>query len=619
MRNRYFLLADLFLFATAVAAAFLLRFDFLFAQARPEFWPFLGLVLVAKPAVFLVSGMYRRYWQSASLGELVVVVSANAASSFVLGLAVLAAIQAGVIHEFSRSVLLIDFMAALGLTGGLRFLSRVLAESHARTRKGGPTSRAGPRRVVIAGAGEAGALVARESLRNPQLGLEIAGFVDDDPVKLGKDIAGVRVLGALDAIEGIIVNYKLQEVVIALPSAPGRVVRQLVEVCHRLGVQSRIVPGVFELLSEGRAAGRLRKVEISDLLQRRPVPQRISAPGYLADRVVLVTGAGGSIGGELCRQVAAGAPRRLVLLGHGENSIFDIALSLRERFPGLDVDAMIGDIRDGHRVRQIFSRHRPDVVLHAAAHKHVPLMEANPEEAVTNNVIGTARILDAAITTGAERFVLVSSDKAVSPSSIMGASKRLAECVVQAARPVERPRLGVVRFGNVLGSRGSVVPLFHRQIAAGGPITITHPDVRRYFMTIPEAAHLVLEAAGFDRQDAVHVLNMGDAIPIVDLARDMVRLSGLDPEDVPIVFTGLRDGEKLSEALWEDDAQVEASPHPEVFRIVEPTPGWMLQGATSILEQVRRTDWLPVTHVDTLVGLCRRVVADTVRAEAESS
>jgi FlaA1/EpsC-like NDP-sugar epimerase len=289
----------------------------------------------------------------------------------------------------------------------------------------------------------------------------------------------------------------------------------------------------------------------------------------VAGRTVLVTGAGGSIGSELCRQVAHARPASLVLLGHGENSIFDAQVELHERYPGLKVVSVIADIRDRRRIRQVFDRLRPAIVLHAAAHKHVPLMEENPEEAITNNIVGTHHVLEAAIECGAERFVMISSDKAVSPSSIMGASKRMAEMVVRdAARRTGRAYV-VVRFGNVLGSRGSVVPHFKRQIERGGPVTLTHPDMKRFFMTIPEAVHLVLEAGGMGRGGELFVLKMGEPVRIVDLAEDLIKLSGLTLEEVPIVFTGIRPGEKLEEALWETGAATEPTPHPDVLRVIE--------------------------------------------------
>jgi FlaA1/EpsC-like NDP-sugar epimerase len=615
MRNRYFLAADLLLILCSAVAAFSLRFDLLFMRTRSEVWAFLAAAVVVKPLVFYGLGVYRRYWPAASTGELLVLAGANALSTLVLGLLVSVGLLFGVFPEFSRSVLLIDFLIFLVLTGGVRFLFRVLADTSRRTRKANGRRATDPRRVLVAGAGEAGVMVARESQRNPQLGLEIVGFLDDDPIKHGKRIAAVDVLGPLSALEHVVGSQSVDEVVIALPTAPGSTVRALVEACLRLNVRSRTVPGVFELLSDRVSVRRLRDVQITDLLRRHPVRRDLSASTYLTGSVVLVTGAGGSVGSELCRQVAAAGPRRLVLVGHGENSIFDISLELRRQFPHLVVDALIADVRDGRRVRQVFEQYAPQVVFHAAAHKHVPLMEANPEEAVTNNVIGTARVLDAAHRAGTERFVLVSTDKAVSPSSIMGATKRLAEHLVHAAARRHGRAYVVVRFGNVLGSRGSVVPMFAKQIERGGPVTITHPDMKRYFMTIPEAAHLILEAAGFGRPGEAYVLNMGDPVRIVDLARDLIRLSGADVRDIAIEFTGMRPGEKLLEELWEDDASVDETPHPDVFRLVEPARPRLDQEAEDVLSLVARPEEVSPAAVEGLVALSRTIVAGTLAGQ----
>ncbi|MEZ5319797.1 MAG: UDP-N-acetylglucosamine 4,6-dehydratase family protein, partial [Vicinamibacterales bacterium] len=347
---------------------------------------------------------------------------------------------------------------------------------------------------------------------------------------------------------------------------------------------------------------------------RHPVRRDLNAATYLTGRVVLVTGAGGSVGSELCRQVAAAGPRQLVLVGHGENSIFDIGNELRRLFPSLALETLIADVRDRRRLRQIFDEYRPAVVFHAAAHKHVPLMEANPEEAVTNNIVGTARVIDAALAAGTERFVLVSTDKAVSPSSIMGASKRIAEHLVRVASATHGKPYVVVRFGNVLGSRGSVVPLFTKQIERGGPVTVTDPEMRRYFMTIPEAAHLILEAAGFGQAGNAYVLNMGDPVKVVDLARDLIRLSGADERNIAIEFTGLRPGEKLIEELWEDDARVEETEHPDVFRLVEPRRQALDEAATDLLALVAHSSEVPPAEIERFVGLCRDVVAGAASA-----
>jgi len=610
VRNRYFLVADLFLIVCSALVAFALRFDWLFFRYRPEVWLFVAGAVTVKPLTFLALGLYRRYWQYASIGDLIAIVLANVVASLWISLLVLTGLATGLFVEFSRSILLIDLLLTVALTGGTRFSVRAMAESHGRFRRGRDGSGAERTRVLVIGAGNAGALVAREAQRNPQLGFHIIGFLDDAVVKHGKRIAGLPVLGSIDALEPVVQANLIEQVVIAMPSAPGSAIRVLVETCQRLGVPSKILPGVYEVLGDRVSVRRLRDVEITDLLKRDPVRHEHPNLDYVVDQVVLVTGAGGSIGAELCRQVAMAKPRRLVLVGHGENSIFDVDAELRRVFPGLPQESVIADIRDGVRIRELFERVRPAVVFHAAAHKHVPLMETNPDEAVTNNIIGTARILDAAIRVGTGHFVLISSDKAVSPGSIMGATKRVAEQMVHLAARTHNRAFVVVRFGNVLGSRGSVVPIFKQQIERGGPLTITHPDVQRYFMTIPEAVQLVLQAGGLGRGGEVFVLNMGQLVRVVDLAQDLVRLSGLDPEEIPVIFTGLRPGEKLIEELWEDEAQVDATANRDVFSVIEPSRKNAESAIAATFAAVATPDWPAPALVSRLVDVCREMIAD---------
>jgi FlaA1/EpsC-like NDP-sugar epimerase len=570
MRNRWVLLGDLPLVAVAAFGAFALRFDLLFVGYHPQFVSFLAAALVLKPVTFYAFGMYRRYWRYASVHDLVAVVLAVSAASVAVAVSVALLFALGFIPSFSRGIILIDWLLMLALAGGMRMSIRVIGDARQRAHKGNGASQ---KRVLVAGAGEAGTLVAREMQKNPQLGMTVVGFLDDAPAKVGKRMCGVSVLGSLSAIEDAVAAEAVDQVIIAMPSAPGTVVRALAERCRQAGVPSRTVPGVFELLDGHVSVSRLRNVEIADLLRRSQIVSRPDAASYVRGRTVLVTGAGGSIGSELCRQVAFSRPEQLLLLGHGENSVFDVQMQLAEQFPEVRTIPIIADIRDAARVERVFGRLRPSVIFHAAAHKHVPLMEENPEEAVTNNVAGTFNVVNAARQCGATHLVLISSDKAVAPRNIMGATKRLAEAVVMAAgRQCGRPFVAV-RFGNVLGSRGSVVPIFKRQIERGGPVTVTHPDMTRYFMTIPEAVHLVLQAGGMGRPGDLFVLNMGDPVRIVDLATDLIRLSGLDPSDIPIRFTGMRPGEKLTEDLWERDASVEPTENAEIVRVVErPAP-----------------------------------------------
>jgi FlaA1/EpsC-like NDP-sugar epimerase len=399
--------------------------------------------------------------------------------------------------------------------------------------------------------------------------MTVVGFLDDDRRKQGHRIYGTLVMGPTSAVERIAKVARAEEVIIAMPRASGAAVRAVAERCRKLDIPCRTIPGVFELLDGQISVNRLRNVEIADLLRRRQIATRSDSSSYVSGKTVLVTGAGGSIGSELCRQVAHARPASLVMLGHGENSLFEVHAKLREAFPQVPLHVVVADIRDQRRIESVFAEYQPGIVFHAAAHKHVHLMEANFAEAITNNVLGTQNMVEAAVQARTERFVSISTDKAVSPICIMGASKRMAEAIVRrAGRRADRPFV-VVRFGNVLGSRGSVVPYFTDQIARGGPVTITHPDMKRFFMTIGEAVHLVLEAGGMGNAGDLFVLNMGEPVKIMDLARDLIRLSGFTLEQVRIELTGMRPGEKLEEALWEDDERVEPTRNSDILRLTK--------------------------------------------------
>lgn len=568
MRNRYILLGDFLLVALAAFGAFALRFDWRFYLERHEFLPYLALALVVKLPTFYLFGMYRRLWRYATVSDLIAIATAVLMSSIVVALVVAVALWLRPALEVSRAIVFIDALLTLVCVGGVRLSVRILADARSKGNDGGEQK--AQRRVLIAGAGDAGVMVLRELQRNRQLGMVPVGFVDDDPVKLGQHIHGIAVLGDLKALVTIARTSNVDEVLIAMPTASGAVLRALAESCRESELASRTIPGVFELLGGQVSISRLRQIDISDLLRRAPITGEVDTSSYVTGQPVLVTGAGGSIGFELCRQVAASRPSRLILLGHGENSLFDAQIRLRHAFPDLALDVAVADVRDRARLMMLFERFRPRVVLHAAAHKHVPLMEDNPEEAISNNVVGTRNIVDAALAVGVGRLVMISTDKAVAPSSLMGASKRVAESIVRTAAMREGAAFMVVRFGNVLGSRGSVVPFFKQQIEQGGPITVTHPEMRRFFMTIPEAVHLVLQAGGLGQGAELFVLDMGIPVRIVDLARDLITLSGFKAEDIPIVFTGVRPGEKLEESLWEDGSTVEPTVCPSVLRVAEP-------------------------------------------------
>ena len=600
IRNRYLLALDIPLIVVAAASAFAMRFEWRFYVERGEFVPYAAVAVLVKPLIYYGFGLYQRVWRYASLNDLLSVITGVSAASLVMAVIVGVALTLDPTREFSRMVIAADWLVALACAMGTRVSVRLLserAEQAVRDRRNGDERRR--RQLLVAGAGDAGAMVAREIQRNPGLGLSAIGFLDDHSGKHGKWIYGVRVLGPLSFLRDILASGKVDEVLIAMPSAPGAVVRRIADVCRTCGIPSRTIPGFFELMDGQVSVSRVREIDITDLLRREPVRGEVDASAYMRNRTVLITGGGGSIGRELARQVASAAPARLVILGHGENSLFESRQRLRESFPELPVEVAVVDVRNGHRLTSLFRGYRPDVVIHAAAHKHVPLMEEHPEEAVTNNIIGTRNAVDAALAVDVDRLILISTDKAVAPSNIMGASKRIAEMIVREAALRHSVAFGVVRFGNVLGSRGSVVPFFQRQIQRGGPVTVTHPDIKRFFMTIPEAVHLVLQAGALVTAGELFVLDMGEPVAIVDLARDMIRLSSREDHAIDIVFTGLRPGERLEEALWERDARVQPTTHPKVLRVVEPSASSSLElvaGIQRLVEAAELGDRFAIEH-----------------------
>lgn len=568
-RNRVLLAGDILLIIACVLGSFILRvplgarlFDF-----RVQILMMLVAALTIKPFIYYQFGLYRRVWAYASIQELKLITFAVTTASVLVTLVVviLSAFLPG--WDFSRLVLVIDWLLSLLAIGGLRFTQRILSESQASP----SMSPNRLRRVLIVGAGDAGALVVREMQRNLQANLLPIGFVDDDPAKQKQEIHSVPVVGTLNDIADVIDSKKVEEVIIAIPSASGQVVRNVTEICRSKNVPFRTMPSLHELIGGKVSVNRLRDVDITDLLRRAPTHIDHELVGLsLAGKRVLITGAGGSIGRELCRQVAKWEPSELVMLGHGENSIFETLVELERAFPELKLFPVIADLRDRERLEQVLRQHQPQVIFHAAAHKHVPLMQINIEEAISNNVLGTQNLVDTAVVNKVDRLVMISTDKAICPTSVYGSTKRLGEMLVlDTARRIGKS-FSVVRFGNVLGSRGSVVLLFKHQINTGGPVTVTHPEMERYFMTIPEAVHLVLQAFAMGEGGEVYVLNMGEQIRILDLAQDLIRLSGLEPgKDIEITYTGIRPGEKLKEALWDEGADYQPTTHPDVFRLNE--------------------------------------------------
>ena len=580
LRNRYFLLVDFVLLAAIPFLALVLRVDVdaWLTKYSPTLIFYTSISLGIKIPIFYLFGLYRRFWRYASMDELVTIFAAVVLSTL-LNAGLLYALQGAFIEALQmngflgyvvlpRSLPFIDGLLTLLAVGGSRFSVRLFEYWRMRD----PRKKAG-KRALIAGAGDAGELVVREMFNSKLVSLVPVGFVDDNPEKIGKVIHGVKILGPLEQIPQLVQMYRVQEVVIAMPTAPGVIIRQIVRLCDLAGVPSKSVPGIYELLSGQANLNRLRDVEIEDLLRREPVQVDVyGMQKMIAGKCVLVTGAGGSIGSELCLQIAQLAPARLVALGHGENSLFSLSNKLNQYRAGLnskdspDMQIVVADVRDRSRLETVFSRYTPQIVFHTAAHKHVPLMEDNVEEAVTNNVLGTWNLVELARDHGVERFVLISTDKAVNSVNVMGMTKRIAELLVYAVASETRRPYVSVRFGNVLGSRGSVVPFFRQQIETGGPVTVTHPEITRFFMTIPEAIQLVLQAATLGNNGEVFVLDMGQPVKIVDLARDLIELSGYEVErDIEIVFTGLRPGEKLYEELYNRNETPEHTRHEKVF------------------------------------------------------
>lgn len=569
MRNRHLFLLDIVLLVMTPILALVLRVDAAswVASYPPALVRFTLLALIIKLTTFFLFGLYRRYWRYASVDELLsIVLAVSSATLIIAGLffgAGILGLETG--KSLPRLVPFIDGLLTLVVVGGSRFSVRVMA--HRRQRSARPGER---KSVLIVGAGDAGSMTVREILSSRHINIEPIGFVDDDPQKQKKAIHGIPVLGRLKDIPSLVEKFGIEEVVIAIPTATGKVIREIRTLCEAARVPSQTIPGMYEILAGQVSVSQLRNLDIEDLLRREPVQiNTADVAKMLSGKRVLVTGAGGSIGAELCRQIARCQPKSLILLGHGENSVFLMEQELRHHRPELPLSVRVADIRDLPRLRTIFAESKPQVVFHAAAHKHVPMMEANCEDAITNNIGGTRLLVQLAEEFGVERFVLISSDKAVNPTNIMGATKRVAEKIVQAVAQRTGRAYVSVRFGNVLGSRGSVVPIFREQIARGGPVTVTHPEVKRYFMTIPEAVQLVLQAAtlaGSECQSGVFVLDMGEPIKIVDLARDLIELSGKEVgRDIEIAFSGLRPGEKLFEELFCTGEEYRRTRHAQIF------------------------------------------------------
>ena len=601
--------------AVLVAAAWWLAWSLRF-EHRPVYydryldWSIVALVVAIKLPVFALSGFYNRWWRYVSTRDMWVAFRGVVLAS----VAVFLVFTLFEVHRVNvpRGVWFIDLLVCMAFVAGSRLLARTIIE---RPLPGRIVTRG--KEAVIVGAGDAGQLVVKEMQRSPALGYTAIGLLDDDPRKRNLRLHGVRVLGTTADLDHVIRDRRPDEVLIAIPSAPGQLRARIVETARALDVPVKTLPSLSDLVSgDADLARQLRPVEVEDVLGREPVEVDFpSISEYLKSEVVLVTGAGGSIGSELCRQIARVGPGKLVLLDHAEPALFEIERELVRERGFRAAAAVVGDVRDPVKLRQVFDKYRPGVVFHAAAYKHVALMEANPLEAVRNNTLGTRVVADVAVEYGAKRFVLVSTDKAANPKTVMGQSKALAEWIVETwgHRADVTTRFVAVRFGNVLGSSGSVVPIFRRQIARGGPVTVTHPEMTRFFMTIPEAVQLIVQAGAIGGRGQVYVLDMGEPVRIVDLAEKMIRLSGKEPgREIAIEYVGPAPGEKLHEELVGDGETVTPSRHPKIDLITRPPVDseWLEAELADLERLVEDGETLE------LVAELRRLVGDPRREEA---
>lgn len=557
VRNIILLSVDIILILFSCFLGLFVRFDFTIENI-PENYAysvisFLPIYLIIILIIFKLFKMYSTMWSVAGLREAVYIFMACA-------LAQLIQIAGMVMLQLSvpRSYFVINFASLCALEFLWRFSYRMLRSLKANL--GHPESNI---RIMIVGAGEAGATLLREIRSSQYTHGRVVFFIDDNDYKIGKNLNGVPIVGNRDSIVESVSKYRINKIYIAMPSATAHERKDIIEICRKTSAEIKVLPGIYQLVNGEVSVAKLRDIQIEDLLGREPIRVNLDeVMGYIKDKVILVTGGGGSIGSELCRQIARHDPKLLIILDIYENSVYDLQQELKHDYPNLNFIVLIGSVRNTHRINSIFEEYRPNVVFHAAAHKHVPLMEDSPNEAIKNNVFGTYKTAQAADKYGAERFVLISTDKAVNPTNIMGASKRMCEMIIQMMARHSKTNFVAVRFGNVLGSNGSVIPLFKKQIEQGGPVTVTHPDIIRYFMTIPEAVSLVLQAGAYAKGGEIFVLDMGEPVKILDMAKNLIRLSGYEPDvDIKVEFTGLRPGEKLYEEMLMDEEGLQETPN----------------------------------------------------------
>lgn len=564
IRANLLILLDIVLVNISLAIAYLLRFDFDYSKVPPELSKINTIIRVAiiativKIVIFLVFRLYSSLWRYASIFEMISIVGAVFVGNLFMFTYVYATHAA-----IPRSIFIFAFFVDTFAIGGIRFAYRAFR----RLVKDDVIRLKNSKRVLIVGGGDAGAIIVKELRHHRELNSTPIAIVDDDHYKIGRKINGVPILGKKENIVEIVSKRDIDEIIIAMPSASNTVINEIFTECSKTACKVKILPSVSQLIDESVIIQKIREVDIEDLLGRDAIKlDACEISECIEGQVILVTGGGGSIGSELCRQIAFYAPKQLIILDNYENNAYDIQNELLYKYPDMDLVVIIANIREKHRIESIFSKYKPNMVFYVAAHKHVPLMEANPSEAVKNNVFGTLNIAECADKYGAKKFVLISTDKAVNPTNIMGATKRIGEMIIQAINRHSKTDFVAVRFGNVLGSNGSVIPLFKKQIEQGGPITVTHPDIIRYFMTIPEAVQLVIQAGAMVNGGEIFVLDMGQPVKITDLARNLIKLSGFEPDvDIKIEFTGLRPGEKLFEELLLAEEGLESTKNDKIF------------------------------------------------------
>jgi len=569
VRRPMIVLAHIIAFASSLMLSFLVVQNMQFRAEWLELYPaLLMFFLIIKLPIFGFFKQYRGWWRYVGISDLLGIFGASLVSTFIIVVlwfaignipAVRISLPLG-LEMPAEGVCIADMFATVFMLGGLRIIIRLYFEEF-RTAEAGRL-----KRFLIVGAGNAGEALLREILRMPVTQYDVVGLIDDDSVKQGTHIHGIPILGTVEQLPEICEEHKIEEIAIAMPSASPRQLRRVIQVCEGTKIRFRTVPSITDIASGKLRVSQIRDVDINDLLGREAVKLDMDLiEAFAKDKTILVTGAGGSIGSEMCRQLCNFNPKLLLLIEQAENPLFYIERELRKQFAGVNIKAIICNITDKTRVDEIFDKYKPQVVIHAAAHKHVPLMELNAGEAVKNNILGTQIVADAADNYGTTNFVMISTDKAVNPTSIMGSSKRIAEMYIQDLSRTSETHFVTVRFGNVLGSEGSVVPIFKKQIAEGGPVTVTHPEMKRYFMTIPEASQLVLQAASMGKGGEIFVLDMGEPVKIVDLARELITLSGFRPgEDIEMIFTGPRSGEKLFEELSIEGEDMQRTRHPKI-------------------------------------------------------